>query len=352
MTSAKKAPARLNAEETALFCAQAAMVLKSGLSLTDGLAALCEDFRETRAGALLGDLAREIENTGSLSAALEHAPVLPPYAARMVRVGEQSGKLDDVLAALGDAYLREARVRRNMRQAVLYPAILTLMMGAVIAVVVFCVMPVFSRVLRSLGAGMGAAAEGATQAGMTIGVAVLVLVGVLIVAAAVVAVLLRTGLRARVLNWLSARLPVVRRAAASLSAERFASAMTMLVGSGYPIEDALPLVEELSGTDTMREKVARVEQGLAQGRSFSDAVADAGVFDALHARMLRAGAAAGQVDGVLARLADIYHERFDREVSNAEALIEPVLVALLALVAGAILLSVMLPLAGILSSML
>lgn len=352
MTSVKKAPACLNAEETALFCSQAAMVIRSGLPLVDGLTALCEDFRGTRAGALLGALAREIENTGSLAAALERVPALPPYAVRMARVGERSGKLDDVLAALGEAYLREARVRRNIRQAVLYPAILTLMMGAVIAVVVFCVMPVFSGVLRSLGAGMSAAAEGATQAGMAIGITVLILVGVLIAAALVVAALLRTPWRARVLAWLGARAPVARRVAAALSAERFASAMTMLVGSGYPIEDALPLVEELSGAGAMREKVARVEQGVAQGKSFCDAVADADVFDALHARMLRAGAAAGQIDGVLARLADIYHERFDREVSNAEALIEPVLVTLLALVAGAILLTVMLPLAGILSSML
>ena len=79
-----------------------------------------------------------------------------------------------------------------------------------------------------------------------------------------------------------------------------------------------------------------MQKAVSEGKAFSDAVGEAGVFDALHARMLRAGAAAGQVDTVLSRLADIYHERFDREVSNAEALIEPLLVTLLAIVAGAI----------------
>ena len=225
-------------------------------------------------------------------------------------------------------------------------------MGAIIAVVVFLVMPVFNQVLRSLGSGLYATAEGVTRAGMIIGVAAMALVGLLIVAGLVVAILLRTGARRSVLAWLCRCVPVLRRAYAALNAERFASAMTMLLSSGYPIEDALPLVKELSGMDAMREKVARVETALAGGASFSDAISQADIFDALHARMLRAGAAAGQVDSVLARLADIYHERFDREVSNAEALIEPLLVTLLAIVAGAILLSVMLPLAGILSSML
>ena len=352
MTPSKNTPGCLSAEETALFCSLAAMVLRSGIPLADGLTALCEDFRDMRSGALLGRLSEAISQTGSLTQALEIAPVLPAYAMRMVRVGEQSGKLDDVLGALGDAYARETRVRRNLRQAVLYPAVLTLLMGAIIAVVVFCVMPVFSQVLRSLGSGLYATAEGVTQVGMAIGVVAMVLVGVLILAVLAVGVLMRTKLRQRVLAWLTRHVPVLRRVSAALNAERFASAMTMLISSGYPIEDALPLVEELSGPGEMREKVMRVQKVVAEGKAFSDAVAEAEVFDSLHARMLRAGAAAGQVDNVLARLADIYHERFDREVSNAEALIEPLLVTLLAIVAGAILLSVMLPLAGILSSMI
>ena len=197
MTPSKNTPGCLSAEETALFCSQAAMVLKSGIPLADGLTALCEDFRDSRSGALLSRLSQAISQTGSLTQALEIAPVLPAYAMRMARVGEQSGKLDDVLSALGDAYARETRVRRNLRQAVLYPAVLTLLMGAIIAVVVFCVMPVFSQVLRSLGSGLYATAEGVTQVGMVIGIVAMALVGVLILAGIVVAVLLRTKLRAR-----------------------------------------------------------------------------------------------------------------------------------------------------------
>ena len=79
---------------------------------------------------------------------------------------------------------------------------------------------------------------------MVIGVVAMALVGVLILAGIVVAVLLRTKLRARVLDGLCRCIPVLRRVTAALNAERFASAMTMLIGSGYPIEDALPLVEE------------------------------------------------------------------------------------------------------------
>ena len=136
-----------------------------------------------------------------------------------------------MLSALGDAYARETRVRRNLRQAVLYPAVLTLLMGAIIAVVVFCVMA---------GLFPGAAQprlrplrhrRGVTQVGMVIGIVAMALVGALILAALIVAVLLRTKMRARVLDGLCRCVPVLRRVTSALNAERFASAMTMLIGT-------------------------------------------------------------------------------------------------------------------------
>ena len=73
MTPSKNAPGCLSAEETALFCSQAAMVLKSGIPLADGLTALCEDFRDTRSGAQLARLSQAISQTGSLAQALDIA---------------------------------------------------------------------------------------------------------------------------------------------------------------------------------------------------------------------------------------------------------------------------------------
>ena len=245
---------------------------------------------------------------------------------RMVRVGEQSGKLDDVLSALGDAYARETRVRRNLRQAVLYPAVLTLLMGAIIAVVVFCVMPVFSQVLRSLGSGLYATAEGVTQVGMAIGIVAMALVGLLILAGLIVAVLLRTKRRASVLDGLCRCVPVLRRVTTALNAERFASAMAMLIGSGYPIEDALPLVEELSAPARRAKRSLPCKRPSPKARRSATPWARRRSSIPCTPACCAPALPAGQVDNVLARLADIYHERFDREVSNAEALIEPLLV--------------------------
>ena len=351
--SANKSQAmRLNAEETALFCEQAAMVLKSGLSLTDGLCTLCEDFCDSHFGRAAVWLGGEISRTGSLSRALEAAPVLPRYAMRSIHIGEEAGKLDDVLAELGRYYAREAQVRRNLRQAVLYPTLLAILMGAVIAVLVFRVMPVFRQVLHSLGESFSASTQGVVRVGAGIGIGALVLVGVCLLLCLVVTVLMRTRFRARTQDVIFKRVPLLKRIARTIEAERFASAMSMLLGSGYPVRDALEMVRDMAGNDEMRCRVERVIADMDAGASLSAGMEAYGIFDALHARMLRAGAMAGQTDAVLGSIREIYRERLNRDISNAESLIEPILVAFLSVIAGAILLSVMLPLAGILTTML
>lgn len=348
----KRRDARLNAEETALFCEQAAMVLKSGLALTDGLRALCEDFRDAHFGSAITALGAAISQTGSLARALDAVPVFPRYAMRMITIGEEAGKLDDVLQNLGDYYAREAQVRKNLRQAVFYPALLTLLMGVVIGVLVFRVLPVFQQVFNTLGKTLTATTRHVVSAGVGIGTLAMILTGLLLLVGLFLAALMRTKYRAPVENMLYTRVPIVRNVINTMEAERFAAAMAMLLESGYPIQDALKMVQTLSGTDKMRGKTQKVYQLMVQGESFSAAVENARIFETLHARMLRAGAMAGQTDAVLFSLRTIYRQKLDRDILTAESLIEPVLVTLLSVIAGAILLSVMLPLAGILSSML
>ena len=99
------------------------------------------------------------------------------------------------------------------------------------------------------------------------------------------------------------------------------------------------------------EKVNAIRGSLSEGKSFSDAVSDTGLFDELHSSMIRMGSATGHEDQVLGKLSVLYEEQVEEEISRLISIIEPTLVALLAVVIGAVLLSVMLPMAGILTSL-
>lgn len=342
----------LSVQETAFFCDQAAMIMKSGMPLEENLIALCEEAAEKNGFELLGKLASALAETGSLAEALKIEPVLPEYAIQMIDIGTVSGTLDDVLSDLGDYYLRTRQIQDRIRSAVTYPAILTFLMGGVIAVLLFRVLPVFAKVLDSMGAGGTRTGEMVTRIGIILGGismgVTLAILGVIIAAA--------WSLKGRPgsdkINRLLMRLGPVRRVMRTLTAERFSSVMSMLIKAGYPLEDAFLKTADLPVDAESKENILKAHGLLIGGERFAAAVDAAGIFDTLHVRMLETAATAGMLDNSLEKLSGIYAEQLDRDIRFGEAMIEPALVALLAIVAGTVLLSLMIPLANMLTGMI
>jgi len=342
----------LTVQETAFFCDQAAMIMKSGMPLEENLIALCEEAAGKNGFEPLGKLAEALRETGSLAEALKTAPVLPEYAIQMIDIGSVSGTLDEVLSGLGDYYLRTRQIQDRIRSAVTYPAVLTLLMGSVIAVLLFRVLPVFAKVLDSMGAGGTRTGEVVTRIGIVLGGVsmgvTLVILGVIVAAAWS----LRGGAGSEKINRTLMRFGPVRRVMRTLTAERFSSVMSMLVKAGYPLEDALLKTAGLPVDVESRENILKAHELLIGGECFAKAVDAAGIFDTLHVRMLETAATAGMLDTSLEKLSGIYAEQLDRDIRFGEAMIEPALVALLAIVAGAVLLSLMIPLANMLTGMI
>ena len=338
----------LSIEDTAFFCNQSAIILRSGLPLSEGVESLCEEFHGPHSESALRMLSIALNENGSLTEALKAAPVLPDYACRMIAIGEASGTLDDVLEGLSDYYIREQQILERLKSAVTYPAILTLLMGGVIAVLLFRVLPVFSRVLDSMGANGSRTGAAVTHLGVVLGSCALVITMLILLSIAGFVIGLRGKNRDKVINGVLMRLPFMRRILRTLSAERFSSVMSMLMRIGYPLEDALSLVSEIPADNESRQRILKMRDSVAEGGSFSQTISECGMFDGLHSRMLSLASSAGMLDGTLKKIAGIYGERLDRGIQTCESLIEPALVAMLAIVAGAVLLAVMVPLAGML----
>ena len=211
-------------DETALFCEQVAMVLKAGIPLSDGMETLARSYADSRYGARFEQICAALEKRGTLSDALSEAGIFPDYLVAMTRIGERSGKLDEVMASLANYYQWEAQIKSSVKNAILYPSVLVMMLAVVIAILVISVIPVFQRVFDSLGLSAGSAASGAMAIGVGVGKGMLVLVGVLAIALVIVGILLRTSRRKSVLALLSGVIPAVRRVNARLSTARYASA--------------------------------------------------------------------------------------------------------------------------------
>lgn len=339
---------QIPAGEAALFCTQAGLLLKAGIPLGEGLASLI-DAGTPEGRAILQRVADRVAESGSLYEGVRAAGVFPPYMVQMIRVGEAVGKLENVLDALSAYYEREDKLRRSVRSAVMYPVILVLLMAAVVAVLVVAVLPVFSRVLQGLGSeAIGTDSEMVT-AGIATGRVVLVVVGVLLVLMVAALIMAATrGGRALLLR-MGAHLPFLRGLARKVSSGRFASVMAMMLSSGYHLDEALELSEDIVSDGTVKEKIRACREKVNGGAAFSEALLQLDLFSGLYARMIQTGEKAGRLDDVMEKLAAAYETEVDDALSSLVSAIEPTLVVILSIVIGSILLSVMLPLISILS---
>ncbi len=340
------------AEELSMFCEQVSLILSSGVSLYDGMDALADNYKGTPAYPAFQRIRQRVIDTGSLYNALKDEGLFPAYLVEMTQIGESTGKLDHVMAMLSVYYMREAKIAHSIRNAVFYPLGLLAMMAVVILVLVWKVLPIFSQVYKSLGSEMPASAMAIMNFGQGVGSAVLIIVAVLIVAILAIVVLLRTKYRQQVITFVGKVFPPVRRIYDCMTAEKFASNMGMMLGSGYPLEESLPLIANIFDDPSAKKRIEGCADDVKGGTPFPEAISKSGLFDKLHGKMIQMGFLSGKTDHVMNKLAYMYNEELDHDISKVVAMIEPAMVALLSIIIGAILLSVMLPMVSIMSSIL
>jgi len=349
----KQNSAVLSSEELSVFCDQIALMLESGMTLKDGIDMLAED--EVKQGAKVRpySLMRDtVEETGSLYIAMkEREEEWPHYMIEMVGIGEETGRLEDIMRNLSSYYLREGKIKDAASSAVTYPVVLGIMMVVIIAVLLWKVMPVFRRVLSSLGVNPDGSAMRLMNIGTIAGWIVLGLIGLVILAVVVIVILMQTNKRERVLRFLQNLLPPVRKIVQKLSASRIAGMLGLMLNGGFPIENAIDMAANALEDAPSIEKVNEIKTKMNAGEPFADAIGSSGLFTDFYNRILKIGAASGHEPQVMTKIAEVYEEQVEDDLGRLISMIEPVLVALLSIVIGAILLSMMLPMAGVMSSL-
>ena len=341
----------ISSAELSTFCGQVALILESGLPLYDGMETLVGADKKSDNLDMYKKASEGVTAMGTLYEALKQDERWPSYLVEMVGIGERSGHLEQVLRGLESYYAREERIRSTIKSAVTYPITLGIMLFLIVLIMLWRVLPIFRQVLGSMGVGDSSVGTMLMRAGAVVGWVVLAVVGVVILAALVLALLMRTGKREQVMAFLQKIFPPAGELTRHLSASRVAGVLSMMLGSGFTTNEALEMTANVLNDKTAAAKVFQISEGMAAGKLYADAIEETHLFDELEMRMIRMGAATGRDDQVLGKIAVLYEENVETGITRLVSIIEPTLVALLSVVVGAVLLSVMLPMAGILSSM-
>ena len=339
----------LTDRELASFCEQMAMMLKAGISTLEGISILKESLADSEGRAILEEAYGELEMSGNLHEALTKTGVFPSYFLNMTEIGEKAGRLDEVFSALAAYYDRQDALSKNIKSAVTYPCIMIGMMLAVILVLVIKVMPIFGRVYEQLGTEMSGVSKGIMNFGTWLGRYSLVIVA--IAALLVVLALYLSGTKSgkRRLKAMGRKLPFTKRIYEATALSRFADGMTITLKSGLDSDEGLELSGKLTEDPVLRRKIEECREKTGEGMELGAAFQETGIFSGLYARMVNIGILSGSLEQVMERVADQFAQEAGERISKTVSRLEPTLVAVMSILVGMILLSVMLPLMGIMS---
>lgn len=338
-------------DEISIFCEQIAMVLKSGVPLYEGLEAVCENYRGTKYEEYFLSINEDYQKGTTFYDACAKAEIFPEYMLQMINVGERAGKLDNVMDKLAGFYDRESRIHEMVRSAVLQPSIMMVVMGAVVLLLVIKVLPIFREVFRNLGAAFSETTNDVIEVCTVIGIVILAILLVLIIIAIIFGALLKSDKKQAALNVAGKILKPVNRIRNKIATERFASVMAMMLSSGYNLTECLEMSSKIVEDEKYVAKIKKCLELVNADTAFAPAIEEAELFDKLTLRMVQIGITTGQSDHAFERIAEIYSEEVDTRIHNLISWIEPALVAVMTVLVGAILLSVMLPLITIINNM-
>ncbi len=339
---AKSFAGRVKPRDVLMFTQQLSSLLRSGMSLSKALDTLERRTQKKALAAVLGDLRSGIVQGESLSDSLsKHPEIFSRFFVNLIKAGEASGALDDVLLRLGKHQQQMAEVREKVVGALLYPLVIVCVGILVIIFFMLVMVPRFASMFKEMGRTMPLPTR--ILIGISDGFIGYWWVGILLIAAGVTAyrIRVRTPEGRLALDAWKLRLPVFGNIIMANAFAQFARTLATLLENGVPVLGALQIVEDTMSNRVIANEIREARTRVTDGTSLSQPLAKGKIFPPLLIDMLAVGEESGEVVPALANIADTYESELSRTLKVFTTLLEPAIIIFMAIVVGAIVLSVL-----------
>src|SRR3954470_2811123 len=335
------------------FCFHLEQLASAGVPVIEGLADLRESVEQPRFREVVSGLLEAIEGGRSLSQALAEFPeVFSKVFVSLIRAGEQTGKLPEVLKSLTESLKWEDELAAQTKKLMIYPALV----GTVVLLVTFFLMiylvPQMTGFIRNMGQSVP------LQTRILINVSAFfvdfwwaILAAPFIAFAAIRLAVKRNPAFAYALDRYKISAPLFGPILRKIILSRFASSFAMMYSSGITVLDAMRSCEEIVGNRPMENALRSAGQQIAEGKNMTAAFSDLGLFPPLIIRMLRIGETTGALDTALLNVSYFYNREVKESIAKVQAMIEPALTLVLGAILGWVMRSVLGPVYDAISKM-
>jgi type IV pilus assembly protein PilC len=335
----------INRTELINFCFHLEQLIHAGVPLMESLTDLRDSVENARFREVMSGLIESIQGGASLSQAFaDHSDVFNPIFISLIRAGEQTGRLPEVLKSLADNLKWEDELVSQTKKIVMYPAFV----GSIVVMVIFFLMiylvPQMVGFIKNMGQQIP------LQTRLLIEVSAffvnywwaLILGPILLFAAVTIAAKVNPLVRYQV-DRAKLRFPYIGNILRKIILSRFASTFALMYSSGITILDAIRSSEESAGNVTIQEGLHLAGEQIADGKNVTSAFQDVGLFPPLVVRMLRVGENTGALDTALLNVSYFYNREVRESIAKLQVMIEPALTVILGTILGWVMLSVLGP---------
>jgi general secretion pathway protein F len=330
------------AEDVTIFTRDLALLLRAGARINDGLELLAADRDFGRLRPIVAGIRSRVVAGESFAEALSrHEALFPPMYVALIRVGEASGSLDQVLEVLADERSRTEALKRRLGDAIRYPIFV---LGAAACVLLFFltfVLPQFASVLQDFGAKVDPIILTFLNFSTFLrnnSDAVLAIIAIVIAGSWLL--LRREGVRRGISNALI-RLPAIRQVMMSYRTSLFCRNLGLLLGSGVNLTTTLRILVDMMASVGPSAVWTDAADRVRHGAKLSDALSDTQALPAMAVRMLRLGDETGQLPMLAGRVAEFYEAKLQRTLDRVVGIAGPAAIIVISIVVGGLIVSVM-----------
>lgn len=327
-----------------IFARQLATLIDSGISLVMGLNILQEQVENPFLRKIVASLKSDIESGNSLSSSFAKYPdVFPEIFTNMIRAGESSGSLNEILERIADYLERTESIMRKLRSALTYPILVIGISILIVSFLILYAIPIFKNIFAN--------------AGFTLPLPTRILIGIsnfglrffpLIIAVFILAYIsfiryIRTEAGRIRFDTIKLRLPLFGPILRNVAISKFTRTLATLVRSGVSILEAFEISGKVAGNKVIEMATDQIRMNLQAGESIADPMAATGKFPVFVVKMIAVGEQTGELEKMLTKVSDYYEDQINETLTGLTSMLEPVIIIVLGVIIGFIVLSMFLP---------
>src|SRR5919198_680052 len=331
-----------------VFTRQFATMIDAGLPLVQCLDILGGQEPNPVFKKVILAIKAKVESGSTFADALkDHPKVFDELFVQLCAAGEMGGILDNILNRLANYREKNEKLKRKVKSAMTYPAIVIIVAIGVTALLLLKVTPVFAKMFSDFGSALPAPTQFVVDLSEWLQHYILYLVGAIAAAVTAFVMFYRNPKGRRIFDKAALKAPIFGPVIRKVAVARFTRTLGTMVSSGVPILDALDVTAKTAGNRTVEDGIYYVRTKISEGKTIAGPLLETGVFPSMVVQMIGVGEATGAMDTMLNKIADFYDDEVDTAVAGLTAMIEPLLMVFLGGVVGGFLIAMYLPIFSI-----